>query len=330
MLNARLFALAIAISWAPIQVCAQAPARNANSKAATWKVPRLPDGHPDLEGYWTNNTATPLQRPDGAGEFLTDEQIKALESRGGQPAPNRNNPFPTLWRGDARYVMRRSSIITDPKDGKIPPLTPVGKQRLEALQEEHKRNYHAGPEDMTLLERCITWISSGPPMLPTFYNNNYQIIQTPDHVSILTEMVHDVRIIPVDGRPHEDIPQYMGDERGHWEGDTLIVETTHFNGKRGWFGLAQFNGDDLKRPDENMRVIERFTRTAPDVLLYQFTVDDPFIYTRPWSGEVAMQQFEGPILEYACHEANQSLELILGGARADEKAAAEAAQKKPQ
>jgi hypothetical protein len=331
MWGCRLFALTIAISGAAIQLAAQAPGRNANSKPGSWTVPHLPDGHPDLEGYWTNNTATPLQRPDGAAEFLTDEQIKDLEARAGQTLPNRNNPFPTLFPGDARYVMRRTSIITDPKDGRIPPLTPAGKQKFETLQEEHKRRFHAGPEDMTLLERCITWISSGPPMLPTFYNNNYQIVQTRDHVVILTEMVHDARIVPTDARPHRNIPQYMGEERGHWEGDTLVVETTHFNGQRGWFGASgQFDGDDLKRPDENMRVSERFTRTGPNTLLYQFTVEDPVIYTKPWSGEIEMRAFEGPILEYACQEANQSLELILGGARADERAATKAAQKKSQ
>lgn len=163
-------------------------------------------------------------------------------------------------------------------------------------------------------------------MLPTAYNNNYHILQTPDHVAIMTEMMHDVRIIPLDGRPHDNIRQWMGDSRGHWEGDTLVVETTNFNGKRGHFGPILFNGDDLKRHDEKMTVIERFTRTTPDLLLYQFTVNDPGTYTTPWSGEILMRSIEGPILEYACHEGNQAMTLILSGARADERAAAEAAK----
>ena len=334
-LNARPFALAIAICcWASTQASGQALAPNGNAKAAAWKPSRLPDGHPDLQGYWTNNTATPLQRPAGAGEFLTDGD-KAPAGRGGQTAQNRNRPFPDLFgiaagAGDVRYVMRRTSIITDPADGKIPPLTPEAQGKYEADREYHRLHYHDGPEEMTTFERCLVVVTSGPPMLPTAYNNNYQIVQTHDHVMIMTEMMHDVRIIPLDGRPHDGIRQWMGDSRGHWEDDTLVVETTNFNGKRGYFGPILFNGDDLKRHDEQMSVIERFTRNAPDILLYRFTVNDPGTYTKPWSGEIEMQALKGPLVEYACHEGDQAMELILKGARADEKAAAEAAQKKSQ
>ena len=222
------------------------------------------------------------------------------------------------------------SIITDPSDGKIPPLTPEAQRKYEADREYHRLHYHDGPEEMTTFERCLVVVTSGPPMLPTAYNNNYQIVQTHDHVMIMTEMMHDVRIIPLNPRQHDGIRQWMGDSRGHWEGDTLVVETTNFNGKRGYFGPLLFNGDDLKRHDEQMRVLERFTRTAPDILLYQFTVNDPGTYTKPWSGEIEMQAQKGPIVEYACHEGNQAMELILGGARADEKAAAEGAPKKAQ
>jgi len=335
MLNARLFALAIAICcWASTQATGQAPAPNGIAKAAAWKPSRLPDGHPDLQGYWTNNTATPLQRPAGAGEFLTDG-VKAPAGRGGQATQNRTNPFPNLFgieggEADARYVMRRTSVITDPPDGKLPPMTPEAQKEYAAAQEHHKLHPHDGPEDLTTIERCITWITSGPPMLPTFYNNNYQIVQTHDHVMIMTEMVHDVRIIPVDGRPHSDIRQWMGDSRGHYEGDTLVVETINFNGRRGWLEKSGTEGGGEKRPDQKMKVIERFTRTAPDILLYHFTVDDPDIYTKPWSGEIEMHALNGQIVEYACHEGDQGMELILKGARADEKAAAEAAQKKSQ
>ncbi len=336
MLNARLFALAIAFyCWASTQAIGQAPAPNGNAKAAAWKPSRLPDGHPDLQGYWTNNTATPLQRPDGAGEFLTPDEVKADAGRGGQAAPNGNRPFPDLFGiaaggADVRFVMRRTSIITDPPDGKIPTLTTEAQRKYEADREYHRLHYLNGPEEMTTFERCLAVVTSGPPMLPTAYNNNYQIIQTHDHVMIMTEMMHDVRIIPLDGRPHDGIRQWMGDSRGHWEGDKLVVETTNFNGKRGYFGPILFNGDDLKRHDEQMSVIERFTRTAPDILLYQFTVNDPGTYTKSWSGEIEMQSLKGPIIEYACHEGNQGIKLILGGARADEKAAAEAERKKSQ
>jgi hypothetical protein len=141
-------------------------------------------------------------------------------------------------------------------------------------------------------------------------------------------MIHDVRIIPLDGRPQSNIRQWMGESRGHWEGETLVVETANFNGKRGWFSTQlKFNGDDLKRPDEKMRVIERFTRTAPSILLYQFTISDPATYTVPWSGEITMRSFAGPVYEYACHEGNYGMELMLSGARADEKEAEQAAKR---
>jgi len=321
-----------------VRILAQAPVPTGNpaakiaSPAQSTKraVPRLPDGRPDLQGYWTNNTSTPLQRPAGVGEFR-DGQAPA--ARGGLADQNGPRPFPDLFGiqgggADARFMMRRTSIITDPPDGKFPPMTPQAQKEFAASQEHHRLHPHDGPEDLDTIERCITWVTSGPPMLPTFYNNNYQIIQTRDHVMIMTEMVHDVRIIPVDGRPHENIPQWMGDARGHWEGDTLVVETINFNGKRGWFERAGTEAGGEKRPDQNMKVTERFTRTAPDVLLYQFTVNAPDIYTKPWSGEIEMQPLKGQMVEYACIEGDQGMQLILKGARADEKAAAEAGQKK--
>ena len=335
MLNSRLLALAIvslAVFLAPARMAAQAPASNASTKAkpvakpAKWMVPRLPDGRPELAGYWNTHTSTPLQRlPDvGGREFLTDDEVKAIEERAARPPAPTNNPFPSLWAGDVRWVMpnKRTSIITEPKDGKISTFTPEAQRKIDADREEHKRRFQNGPEDMTTFERCLPVITSGPPMLPTAYNNNYQIFQTHDHLAIATEMMHDVRIIPLDGRPHSDIRQWMGDPRGHWEGDTLVVETTNFNGKRGHFGPLLFNGDDLKRHDEKMTVTERFTRTAPDMLLYQFTVNDPGTFTAPWSGEIVMKSLQGPILEYACHEGNHAMELMLSGARAEERAAA--------
>jgi len=353
----------VAIFLLPLRIPAQAPAsaakRGVVAKPKAWTVPRLPDGKPELAGFWTNSTQTPLQRPQAfAGrEFLTDAEIKDLETPkrdtdaewknrksdavpagervvGTDPAAvarqvaeynagRQGADYNAVYLENGKKVLpnKRTSIITDPKNGMLPPLTPEAKQKFEAGQEYHKNHYHQGPEDLTSIERCITWITSGPPMLPSFYNNNYHILQTSDYVSIVTEMVHDVRIIPLDGRPHENIRQWMGDSRGHWEGDTLVVETTNFNGKRGWFGAPQFDGNDLKRPDEKMTVVERFTRTAPGILLYQFTVTDPGIYTQPWSGEIPMTAFEGPVYEYACHEGNYALPLILSGARTEEKEA---------
>lgn len=336
MANSRLSVLAPAIVAAflvPSGITAQTPAAKPNPTAspAKWTAPRLPDGRPDFSGYWSGHTATPLERPDSfAGrEFLTDEEFKTMEQRAGRPAPaNPNNPFPPLFTGESRWLMtnKRTSVITDPKDGKLPPLTPEAQRKREADAAAHKLNYHGGPEEMTTLERCIVSTTSGPPMLASFYNNNYQIVQTRDHLAIATEMVNDVRIIPlaarpVDGQPRDNFRQWKGDSRGHWEGDTLVVETTSFNGRRGYIGPPTFDGNDLKRPDEKMTVVERFSRTEPGILLYQFTVNDPGIYSRPWSGEITMRAFPGPLLEYACKEGDQSMELILSGARADEKAA---------
>jgi hypothetical protein len=327
-------------------------ARKPAAAAKAWTVPRTPDGKPDLQGFWTNVTVTPLERPVSLGnkEFLSEEDAAALEVNGnrddnrrdrnggrggGAAGPGGVGDYNALWYDQGKKVLpnRRTSIVTDPKDGRIPALTPAAQARLKENREFAAEHPLDGPEDLDNIERCITWISSGPPMLPTFYNNNYQIVQTPDSVAILVEMVHDVRIIPIGANPHSDpkIHQWMGDSRGHWEGDTLVVETTNFNGKRSYIGggrtteggpaasgnPATGNGGRSGggRNDQQMKVIERFTRTAKDTLLYQFTVIDPGTYVRPWSGEIPMQAIEGPIYEYACHEGNIAMLDILGGAR---------------
>jgi len=305
----------------------------AAAKGSKWTPPRQPDGHPDLSGYWSNNTATPFERPValGAKEFYTAADAKALENASRERTqandrqkidrPNEIGSYNAVFLEDGRFALAnmRTSIITEPKDGRIPRLTPEAQKKFDADQEYHKLHPHDGPEDMTTIERCITWISSGPPMLPTFYNNNYQLIQSRDHVMIVAEMIHDARIIPLDSRPHENLPQWMGDPRAHWEGDTLVVETINFNGRRGWFGTPMTEGGGGKRPDQKMKVTERFTRTAPDILLYQFTVDDPGMFTQPWSGEIPMRAEKGPIYEYACHEGNYGMANILSEARAGEK-----------
>ena len=344
-----LVVISAAIFLAPVGTLGQTPVPSGKAaakvvpaaKSASSTIPRLPDGRPDIGGFWSNNTATPLQRPQAlAGkEFLTDAEAKALEvdsrertlasDRQAVEHPKEVGDYNAAFKEDARWALpnKRTSIITEPKDGRLPPFTPEAEKKFKADQEYHRQHLHDGPEDMTTIERCITWITSGPPMLPSFYNNNYQIVQTHDHVVILAEMVHDVRIIPLDRRPHENIPQWMGDSRGHWEGDTLVVETVNFNGRRGWFESPMTEGSGARRLDAKMRVTERFTRTSPDILLYQFTVDAPDMYTKPWSGEIPMRSFPGPVYEYGCHEGNYGMPLILSGARAEEKKAEEAARK---
>jgi hypothetical protein len=230
------------------------------------------------------------------------------DRRGSDAASDLKGAYNELWfdRGDKVVPTRRTSLVVDPADGRVPPLTPAA-QRAAAERDKIARRPPEGPEDLPLLVRCLVWPTVGPPMLPTAYNNNYQILQGPGYVAILTEMIHDVRIIPLDGRPHipANIRQWLGDSRGHWEGNTLVVDTTNFTDKTNFSGA-----------DENLHLVERFTRTDDRTILYEFTVDDPTAFTRPWRGEVPFTKAPGPIYEYACHEGNYSMENMLKGARA--------------
>lgn len=285
---------------------------------SAWKPARLPGGQPDLQGIWTNITITPMERPaQFAGKpFLTEQETAAYEKqfidrRDTRAQVDVNGPFRQAWWDSGTKVVktRRTSIVIDPPDGKVPPLTPAA-QKAEQARREALRRAPEGPEDRPLYERCIIWPTDGPPMISSNYNNNYRIVQTPGYVAIYIEMVHDVRIIPLDGRPHAPaaIRTWMGDSRGHWEGDTLVVDTTNFNGKAGFRGS-----------DENLHVIERFTRTDPGTLLYQFTIDDPTAFTRGWTGEVPWSAAPGPIYEYACQEGNfRNMSGMLRTARAEE------------
>ena len=315
----------------------------AQKPPAKWTPPRTADGHPDLQGLWTTATLTPLERPpELAGKAtLTPEEADAYEQKmrrelnrdiPDSPAGAGVGSYNEVWfdRGTKVAGGRRTSLITDPPDGRVPAMTPAGQRRMDAQREYYRLHPADGPEDRPLPERCLVWPTVGPPMLPGPYNNNYQIFQTQDSVAILVEMIHDVRIIPLDGRPHlpSSIRQWLGDARGHWEGDTLAVETTNFTNKTSDISRG------LQRPtfrgtDENLRLTERFTRVDADTLLYEFTIDDPTAYTRPWSGQVPMTNFTGPLYEYACHEGNYAMSGILGGARAEEKRAAAAAGKSP-
>jgi len=295
-----------------------------------WTQPRTSDGQPDLQGIWSNATITPFERPkELAGkEFFTEQEAADYEKRilregnrdirGRNAAADVNGAYNEFWfdRGTKVVPTRRTSLLVDPPDGRVPPLTPEA-QKAAVVRDEITRRPPEGPEDLALVVRCIVW-PVVVPMLPTAYNNNYQILQTPGYVTLLTEMIHDVRIIPLDGRPHipENIRLWLGDSRGRWEGKTLVVDTTNFNDKT-----------HFRNSDRNLHLIERFTRTDANTILYQFTVEDPTAFTRPWKGEVPLTKAPGPIYEYACHEGNYAMKDILKGARAQEKEAAAGAKK---
>ena len=327
---------------APVPAASQSASSPAKTMvgAGTWTTPRTADGQPDLQGVWDYRTITPMQRPPALASkaFFTDEEAAAFEREENRrlnrdlidPKVGSVNipaggivPYNEFWfdRGNRVVKTKRTSLIIDPPDGRLPPFTPEGNQRMER-REEVRRNTRLGHpiadswEDRPLQERCLLGLNAGPPMFPGAYNNNVQIFQNRDYVMLLIEMVHDVRVVRLDGRAHGHIPQWKGDSRGHWEGDTLVVDTLNF--KR-----------DTTLPDStaNMHLIERFTRTDPDTLVYEFTVDDPTTWTRPWTAQVPMSKTNDPIYEYACHEGNYALPGVLAGARADEKAAEEAAKK---
>ena len=289
-------------------------------ESSGWTSPRTAWGDPDLQGRWTNTTTTPLQRPDDleGRELLTEEERAALdeagdvarEQRGVSAGTGETGSYNNFWveRG---VRMARTSLIVDPPDGRLPPFTPFEAARRPA-RESYRTRVPAGPEDRNLYERCI---SRGMPgtMMPGFYNHNYQIFQAPGYVVILVEMIHDARIIPLDGRSHVDegIRQWLGDSRGRWEGDTLVVETTNFipvNGR----ALTVFGAN------ETTLLVERFRRIDENTIDYEFTVSDPLEYTRPWTASIPMTSLDGLLYEYACHEGNYGLENILAGARATE------------
>ena len=320
----------------PLAAAAQAPTIAAKTRGAPaakiWTAPRTPDGHPDLQGIWSNGTLTPLERPrDLAGkEFLTEQEAAEREKRlrdelstdrrDGGAEVDVGRSYNELWRERGK-VLQRTSLIVDPPDGRLPPLTPEGQEKAAARAEQRR---HRGPADSwldrNLAERCLT---RGAPKLPGGYNNNFQIVQSPGYVMIMQEMIHETRVIPLDGRPHVDqnIRLWMGDSRGHWEGDTLVVDTTNYNDKiiNNSFNCCPGSGSRL-------HVVERFKRVDANTIDYTYTVDDPATYTRSWTASVPMERTDGPIYEYACHEGNYALPDILAGARAKEKA--ETVQKK--
>jgi hypothetical protein len=332
----------VSLLLAPAHMAGQTPSSAAKANpAANWTPPRTPDGQPDLQGFWTNATLTPLERPPELADkqVLTQAEAAAYEKQLLQQAnrDRRDGPaaigvgaYNEAWfdRGTKIAGGRRTSLIVDPPDGRVPPLTPEARKRVDAERAYAGLHPADGPEDRPLPERCILWPTAGPPMLPGPYNNNYQILQTRGYVVILVEMIHDIRIIPIDGRPHlpPGIRQWLGDPRGHWEGNTLVVETTNFTGNTSDIS-AGLQRPTFRGSDDKLRLIERFTRVDPDTLLYEFTVDDPTAFTKPWTARIPMTKFQGPLYEYACHEGNYAMSGILAGARADEKKVEEAAMK---
>jgi hypothetical protein len=303
---------------------AMTPAQTRPAAPGGWAHPRTAWGDPDLGGFWTNTTTTPLQRPTDLADkaVLTPEEhakrsAEVAARQNADQAPRKGDPgtYNDFWfeRGS---LNNRTSLVIDPSNGRVPPLTPEAQKR--AADARSSRGPADSPEDRSAFERCITRSLPGA-MLPGFYNHNYQILQTRGYVVINVEMIHDARIIPLDGRPHvgSSIRNWMGDSRGHWEGNTLVVETTNFNDKVREQSLIAFSSG------QNLRFVERFTRTSEDTIDYQFTVTDPTMYTSPWTASVPMVRFDGPIFEYACHEGNYGLGGILRGARLDDKLAAE-------
>jgi hypothetical protein len=297
-------------------------------KAKSTAIPRTSDGHPDFQGVWTNATVTPMQRPSAlaAKATLTDaearefekkqaEELQSVDGKSESPllaaaGSNGTGGYNVLFidRGSelARVDgVKRTSLIIEPPDGKMPPITAEARQRNAAIM----RSYFTfnSVKDRPLSERCLLGFgsTSGPPMLPVLYNNNYQIVQTPDSMMILVEMVHDVRIIRINGtHKPASVRQWLGDSIGHWEGDTLVVDTTNFTDN------TKFEGASA-----NLHIIERFQRVDPSTILYRVTVDDPSTFAKIWTMEYPFLATPGPVYEYACHEGNYAMTDIMGGAR---------------
>ena len=309
----------------------------AQAPVAEWEPPRLPDGRPDLQGVWDFRTATPLERPEALADraTLTDEEAAAVEfgatafqrAADEQPPEGSVGAYNAFWLDFGTTVTddRRSSLIIDPPDGRLPDvvegaLRHDGSLDVDLPGERPVRLRSAGigadgPEDRGIAERCILGFNSGPPMMPSAYNNNMQLFQNEDHVVILNEMVHDARIVPLDGRPHmpDAIRHWTGDSRGRWDGDTLVVESRNFSDR-----TASFDPSALTAlgTGSTLRLTERFTRVAEDTLLYEYTVDDPATFTRPFTVALPMRASAMPVFEYACHEGNYGMINALSGARA--------------
>jgi hypothetical protein len=310
----------------------QAPA-----STSTTRVPRTPDGKPDLQGIWDFRTVTPMERP---AEFankpvLSEKEAAEYEKRiteqrnadsnrdeskktsrgqvnGAEVTADVALAYNDFWwdRGTKVIGSRRTSLVIDPPDGRIPAMTPAAQARVQKLEAARERPAE-GPEDRSVGERCLLGFNAGPPFAPGGYNMNIQIVQTPTYVMLMNEMVHTARVIPLDGRPFLNVPQWSGTSRGRWEGDTLVVETKGFKGETSFRGSSP-----------TLQLTERFTRSDANTLVYQFTANDPTTWVRPWTAEIPLQRTDDQIFEYACHEANYGMTNLLQGARAVERDAA--------
>ncbi len=325
----------VVTSRAAVAVLVLGVSLGAVSASAQTDAPQTSWGRPDLQGVWDFRTITPLERPERLGdqEFLTEEEAANLDqaavdrntrlwgqdaertesggnvdSRGRGEAPGSYNQF-WIDSGTRTIDTRRTSLIIDPPNGRMPGLTPAGQRGADERRDRRANPVADSWADFSAGVRCILGFNAGPPFTPSAYNNNMQLFQTEDHVAIMTEMVNTSRVIPLDGRPGLDagVRQWSGDSRGHWEGDTLVIETRNFAAKRKWRGTT-----------ESMRLVERLTRIDAETLLYEFTVDDPEIWTSPWTASVPLRLNPEPMFEYACHEGNYSMPVMLGGARVEE------------
>ncbi|HEY7171148.1 MAG TPA: hypothetical protein VH417_09905 [Vicinamibacterales bacterium] len=307
-----------------VAACGLAAAQTAAQSPAKTNAVRASGGHPDLQGVWGFATITPLQRPRdlaGKGELTAEDRAKledqALRNEFIEAPPRAGDvgAYNKFWidAGTKAVKTGRNSLIVDPPDGRLPPLTPAGQQRQAALEE--RTRIAAGPEDLTTWDRCLVGFNAGPPMIGGGYNAYVQILQAGNYVALLNEMVHDTRVIPLDGRPHGKLRQWRGDSRGRWEGETLVVDTTNF--RREGTGTLSLRGLGFS-VDENLHLTERFRRIDATTLLYEYTVDDPTVWTRPWTVSMTMEMIQQPIYEYACHEGNYAMSHILSGARAKE------------
>ncbi len=332
--------MAALVPLAQGQVAPQTAMATSKAVKQTWTPPRTPDGHPDLQGFWSNNNATPIERPDElAGRAtLTDAEVAAMRKKahelfngkedaafgdnvylavlsnvlgtksGFKSVDGETGDYSSVWTVERDWD-NRTSLVTDPPDGRIPAATERAQKLRESIAAASRRPA-TGPEDRSLSERCITY---GSPQLTEGYQSYYQIVQTPASVMVMTEMIHDARTIPLNDAPHPSaaVQQWKGDSRGRWEGDTLVVGTTNYK-PRAFLSVSS----------EKLHITERYSLSGPETLKYEITIDDPGAWTKPWSLMIPLRRSPNPVYEYACHEGNGGLKGILAGARADEAAAA--------
>jgi hypothetical protein len=330
--TAALAAMVVVLLWAQVPLAAQSPAPAAKAATAgkAWTMPRTPDGKPDLQGIWSNATLTPLERPKNLGtkEFYTDQEFADLAKRVRAGDVGAEADLGAANNQELRYDLslygfditkatfasnKRTSLIVGP-EGVVPPMLPEARKRNAERAAKNKGHEFDSYENRPLQERCIIMGQERIPMLPGVNDNNeLQIVQGPGYVTMLHEIDHSTRAIPTDGRPHipQSIRQWQGDSVSHWEGNTLVVDTTNFT------SLFPFRGSG-----EKLHLVERFTRTAEDTLMYRFTVEDPETWDKPWTAEMPLTKTKGPVFEWACHEGNSELPTILRGARVAEADAA--------